>query len=95
MPLAENIYFLFRRSNVQKYYWSFNNYLGILPHKCLQIGHIRPFSNFSCMFLNPKYLFQFEFGILLLKLFWPTVRKNCSSDWEKLWRLKAENLQNF
>ena len=23
-------------------------------------------------------------GILLPKLFWPTVRKNCSSDWEKL-----------
>ena len=24
-------------------------------------------------------------GILLQKLFWPTVRKNCSSDWEKFW----------
>ena len=24
------------------------------------------------------------FGILLPKLFWPTARKNCSSDWEKL-----------
>ena len=23
-------------------------------------------------------------GILLSKLFWPTVKKNCSSDWEKL-----------
>ena len=38
-------------------------------------------------------------GILLPKLFWPTVRENCSSDREKLqnWnsRLKAENLQNF
>ena len=35
--------------------------------------------------------------ILLPKLFWPTVRKNCSSDWEELLnsRLKAENLQNF
>ena len=29
-------------------------------------------------------------GILLPKLFWPTVRKNCSSD-----REKAENLQIF
>ena len=35
-------------------------------------------------------------GILLPKLFWPTVRKNCSSDREIFWnsRLKAENLQN-
>ena len=23
-------------------------------------------------------------GILLPKLFWPTVRKNCSSDWEEI-----------
>ena len=30
-------------------------------------------------------------GILLPKLFWPTVRKNCSSDREKLLKLKAES----
>ena len=30
------------------------------------------------------------FGILLPKLFWPTVRKNCSSDWEKLLKFEAE-----
>ena len=29
-------------------------------------------------------------GILLPKLFWPTVRKNCSSDGEKLSKLEAE-----
>ena len=29
-------------------------------------------------------------GILLPKLFWPTVRKNCSSDREKLWKFKVE-----
>ena len=29
-------------------------------------------------------------GILLPKLFWPTVRKNCSSDREKLYEFKAE-----
>jgi hypothetical protein len=27
---------------------------------------------------------MFGNGILLPKLFWATVRKNCSSDWEKL-----------
>ena len=39
----------------------------------------------------------FGFGILLPKLFWPTVRKNCSSDQEKFWnsRLRAENLQSL
>ena len=34
-------------------------------------------------------------GILLPKLFWPTVRKNCSSDQEKLLKFMAENLQTF
>ena len=29
-------------------------------------------------------------GILLLKLFWPTVRKNCSTDWEKVLKFEAE-----
>ena len=29
-------------------------------------------------------------GILLPKLFWPTVRKNCSSDREKLFKIEAE-----
>ena len=29
-------------------------------------------------------------GILLPKLFWPTVRKNCSSDQIKLWKFEAE-----
>ena len=29
-------------------------------------------------------------GILLPKLFWPTVRKKCSSDWEKLLIFEAE-----
>ena len=31
-----------------------------------------------------------ENGILLPKLFWPTVIKNCSSDWEKLLKFEAE-----
>ena len=30
------------------------------------------------------------FGILLVKLFWPTVRKNCSSDREILLKFEAE-----
>ena len=34
--------------------------------------------------------FQQNNGILLPKLFWPTVRKNCSSDWEKLLKFEAD-----
>ena len=30
-------------------------------------------------------------GILLRKLFWPTVRKNCSNDWENLLEFEAED----
>ena len=29
-------------------------------------------------------------GILLPKLFWPTVRKKCSTDWGKLLKFEAE-----
>jgi hypothetical protein len=29
-------------------------------------------------------------GILLSKLFWPTVRKKCSSDWEIILKVQAE-----
>ena len=33
-----------------------------------------------------------KYGILFLKLCWPTVRKNCSSDREKLLKFKAEGI---
>ena len=32
-------------------------------------------------------------GILLTKLFLPTVRKKCSSDQEKLWKFEAKGLE--
>ena len=34
-----------------------------------------------------------DFGILLPKVFWPTVRRNCSSDREKLLKVEAEGLR--
>ena len=54
----------------------------------------------NCMFLRDFKMrnnSKFENGILLPKLFWPTVRKNCSTDREKLLKFEAEgeNLQNF
>ena len=35
---------------------------------------------------HPLVWYQIINGILLPKLFWPTVRKNCSSDREKLFK---------
>ena len=69
---------------------------GTYHIKCKQYGILIDTSNYwvshqcSCMICSNN-------GILLQKLFWPTVRKNCSSDRENFWnlRLKAENLQNF
>ena len=34
-------------------------------------------------------------GILLPKLSWPTVRKKCPSEQEKLLKFEAVNFQNF
>ena len=41
---------------------------------------------------KPNVILQFSYtnSILLPKLFWPTVRKNCSSDREKLLKFEAE-----
>ena len=33
---------------------------------------------------------SFKNGIFLQKLFWPSVRKNCPSDWEKCLKFEAE-----
>ena len=38
-------------------------------------------NGYSCYIIFPLVSIN---GILLPKLFWPTVKKNCSSDWEKL-----------
>ena len=43
-------------------------------------------------FFFEKSCAKFRFnGILLIKLFWPFVRKSCSRDWEKLLIFKAED----
>ena len=42
----------------------------------------------------PSILARLINGILLLKLFWPAVRKNCSSDREKLLKFEAEGWES-
>ena len=48
----------------------------------------------SCRIVDRERLQSFYLsnknGILLPKLFWPTVRKNCSCDREKLLKFEAE-----
>ena len=48
-------------------------------------NHIREYKKYEgTIILDPWN------GILLLKLFWLTARKSCSSDWEKLLKFEAE-----
>jgi hypothetical protein len=52
---------------------------------------IVPNGKIDCIIVtNEKIIVPSGNGILLPKLFWPTVRKNCSSDREKLLKLEAE-----
>ena len=58
-------------------------------------GHIKGGLIFPSFFFN---LVQFlKNNILLPKLFWPTVRKKCFSDWEKILKFEAESreIANF
>ena len=55
------------------------------------IFNIRPRNYFyTYLDISSKNILKIGFGILLPKLFWTTVRKKCSSDWEKLLKFKAE-----
>ena len=53
--------------------------------------------NVKCLKYKKYFIDRFRYGILLPKLFWPTVRKKNSSDRKNLWNssLKAENFQKF
>ena len=50
---------------------------------------------FFFSFVKTWYLPIGNIGILLPKLFWPNVRKNCSSDQEKLMKLKLKALDSL
>ena len=54
-------------------------------------GAIKEFGGFEAtFFVGIRVRKRTSNGILLPKLFWPTVRKNCSSDREKLLKFEAE-----
>ena len=74
-----------RRSTVVEKFG--DSLMSVMFKRCADFT-LNPIKNPSSTIVN---------GILLPKLFWPTMRKNCSSDRENFWnsRLKAENFQKF
>ena len=69
----------------------FSSFVWFAPTK---VNHWVAESTFNCC---QVHWHRTKNGILLSKLFWPTVRKNCSSDREKLLKFEAEGreLENF
>ena len=63
---------------------------------CLKTGYFK-FVQIGTGLICPALIWSKKIGIFIPKLFWPTVKKNCSGDRENFWnsRLKAKNLQNF
>ena len=55
------------------------------------VAEMHEYENGLKNFLKDNSWFWSNNCILLPKLFWPTVRKNCSTDREKLLKLEAEN----
>ena len=54
-------------------------------------GHSISAQEFKCT--EAKQKLRVGFSFLLAKLFWPTMRNNCSSDREKLLKFEAEGLE--
>ena len=100
--------FLISKFSVWYFLINFQDWIPERRHELIKQYKIRGIENEDDIAFNltkdvtdeyySRYFFDFwNNGILFLKLFWPTVRKNCSSDREKFWtsRLKAKNLQKF
>ena len=68
--------------------WVFKKIRNFDPFHCALFNSIWLFSIFNLMGKIPHWTsyprFNLIVHILFPKLFWPTVRKNSSSDWEKL-----------
>ena len=64
---------------IANFLWWFNESKTPSRHRFQSVAITRIWKDF---------FFYYSNGILLPKLFWPTVRKNCSSDREKLFSLE-------
>ena len=74
---------------VFKHFQNFILHPSFLWHFCLN-WHRWIWQRSAWFSTEQKHWIIVIIGILLPKLFWPTVRKNCSSDREKLLKFKAE-----
>ena len=82
-------------TNIFKFTASFDDFGARTTTSCYTINPLYEYSHVpSCWtFHQPwevKYQLFFENVILFPQLFWPTVRKNCSSDREKLLKFEDE-----
>ena len=90
--------FVLLRSN-----WKIKTHVKIFVRNTHKFGHLwahwrrvhlwNCFQLWSLVHLPPQrenILYEVVFGILLPKLFWPIVRKNCSRDGEKLLKFEVE-----
>ena len=109
LPFSVRTHFLILQQGIVYDWWYFQGETPKLPEQqCCSASSISLYGNSGkwSLYVNSrctemKILRQFgtssfeqsKYGILLSKLFWPTERKNCSSDREN--SLKAENLQKF
>ena len=79
-----NLFFSFSYSRAI-YFWAYNTAKTNVNASLPKANRDTPFVHVTSAAMAGK-----NNGILLPKLFWPTVRKNCSSDQEKLLKFKAE-----
>ena len=78
------------------------NYFVVKPSYNVMLGKMKKKQTINWMSrrlfdwnIGKSFLWRAKtnFGILLPKLFWPTVRKNCSSDWEKTFEIRGWRLR--
>ena len=74
--------------NLCRKYFAVHKYIPY--QQCCQLELCKLFTSESNESHDLYNCHNVDNGILLPKLFWVTVRKNCASDWEKLLKFKAE-----
>ena len=78
--------------------WTSDNHLSLACHICAPFETEKLFTFVRLLlplFAPISYAASAINGILLPKLFWPTVRKKCSSDQENLLKFEAEGTEQF
>ena len=74
----------------QKLFWPFTVWRNCSSDLKIFINSKLTSPSFKFLFIKITHGETYTNGILLPKLFWPTVRKNCSSDRKKLLKFEAK-----